>query len=449
MATTKVENAAVQLAAAANVKNIWGGIIYNVKAYGAKGDGVTDDTAAVQAAINAIQTAGTGILCIPPGTYLTEKLNGITNLTIWGYGATLKLKNSANNTILEFASKSNVKIYGLNFDGNRANQSVFGPLIGLYFIDCTDFEVVDCTSQNVYGIGFGNNCPLRGIFRNCHAYNNTDNGFDFNGDFTTVARVNQGVNYCELSGNTSHNNGGDGIFMGHGICNLNSISNNKGYSNTKHGFHLGESSSSVLASNSFKMNSITENKAYGNSDSGIVAWVPQHCTFSENHANDNANYGIRLSRIASGQPSPQYNIVANNNCGNVTGTQQRGIVLEGGEDHNTVKDNITQGNTLADIVYAGANTIVRNNKTSGGYQERSGTITSGSIAGGAAGVINVPLTGYIVAPRVTIVLLDTTGTEKFIAHAASIVTGGFDIRLFNFDTVAGTATVRWFTEGGI
>lgn len=44
--------------------------VYNVQGYGAVGDGVTDDTVAIQATINAASNAGGGIVWLPAGTYL-------------------------------------------------------------------------------------------------------------------------------------------------------------------------------------------------------------------------------------------------------------------------------------------------------------------------------------------------------------------------------------------
>jgi len=46
-----------------------GTYVYDVKAYGAVGDGVTDDTTAVQSVITAISSTG-GIVFFPPGTYI-------------------------------------------------------------------------------------------------------------------------------------------------------------------------------------------------------------------------------------------------------------------------------------------------------------------------------------------------------------------------------------------
>jgi hypothetical protein len=56
-----------------------GGFVYDVKAYGAVGDGVTNDTAAIQAAINAAKLTG-GIVYFPP-TGTTTYLCGALNLT--------------------------------------------------------------------------------------------------------------------------------------------------------------------------------------------------------------------------------------------------------------------------------------------------------------------------------------------------------------------------------
>lgn len=69
----------------------------NVKAFGAKGDGVTDDTAAIQAAV--IAAAGAGLF-FPPGAYIISKqINIVNRLYIWAqpFSATVYLATQNQN----------------------------------------------------------------------------------------------------------------------------------------------------------------------------------------------------------------------------------------------------------------------------------------------------------------------------------------------------------------
>lgn len=49
--------------------------VVNVKSYGAVGDGVTDDTAAIQDAIDVVGDAGGGVVFFPEGTYIVSNSN--------------------------------------------------------------------------------------------------------------------------------------------------------------------------------------------------------------------------------------------------------------------------------------------------------------------------------------------------------------------------------------
>ncbi|WP_246560513.1 glycoside hydrolase family 55 protein [Kitasatospora kifunensis] len=58
----------------------------NVKTYGATGNGTTDDTAALQAALSAAPAGGT--VYLPPGTYLVSSPLTVNGLTVYGANAT-------------------------------------------------------------------------------------------------------------------------------------------------------------------------------------------------------------------------------------------------------------------------------------------------------------------------------------------------------------------------
>ena len=84
------------------------GIYYNVKDYGAKGDGQTIDSPAIDAAINAASGAGGGTVFFPAGTYLSFTIHLKSFITL----------NLDNGAILEAAD---VKKSGYGYDPAEPN----------------------------------------------------------------------------------------------------------------------------------------------------------------------------------------------------------------------------------------------------------------------------------------------------------------------------------------
>ena len=68
---------------------------YNVKAFGASGEGKTPDTAGINNAIDAAAAAGGGVVLFPAGTYLCYSIHLKSNITLYlGSGATILAADS-------------------------------------------------------------------------------------------------------------------------------------------------------------------------------------------------------------------------------------------------------------------------------------------------------------------------------------------------------------------
>jgi polygalacturonase len=106
-------------------------LVVNVRYTGAKGDGQTDDTAALQAAFDKVGGTG-GTVLVPDGTYMVDAVNNERRLKIrkdttlkLSPGATIKaIPNGAlNYSLLTIANVANVTVSGGTFEGDRAQHT--------------------------------------------------------------------------------------------------------------------------------------------------------------------------------------------------------------------------------------------------------------------------------------------------------------------------------------
>lgn len=130
----------------------------NVQDYGAVGNGSTDNTAAINAAIAALTSNSS--LYFPPGKYrftgALSEFSSLSMITVWGEGAELYNDTGAagGNTFVFHATCSNVKVSGLRFTGTSTVRGS-GIHIRMY---CSQAEVSDCYFQGCsdFAIHFSN-----------------------------------------------------------------------------------------------------------------------------------------------------------------------------------------------------------------------------------------------------------------------------------------------------
>lgn len=166
---------------------------YSVKDYGAIGDGVTDDTTAIQNAINDCATNSGGVVFFPYGTYVVSQIT-LTNqdsvqLIGSGPGSTIKwvfnAAAAAGSCLTISGGSDRTKIMDLRFDGSgltnpaasRDNHliKIVGPVVETHVMRCVFTGMVASSGDGVHIVGTAGNLVSRAwiaenIFNGCSRF---------------------------------------------------------------------------------------------------------------------------------------------------------------------------------------------------------------------------------------------------------------------------------------
>jgi hypothetical protein len=171
--------------------------------FGAVGDGVADDAAAINAAASYVAAQGGGVVLFPVGTYAVGRFetnadSGTQHLSVKfrdkvyfrgaGVGATIiKSLNNADSHVFYGFNVTNCGVSHLSIDGNRTNQAVQNPSTGndpagiilintAIGVKLTDLHIKDTPD---YGIGFeGNMTATDCLVKNVIIENSGADAFD-------------------------------------------------------------------------------------------------------------------------------------------------------------------------------------------------------------------------------------------------------------------------------
>lgn len=273
----------------------------DVKKFGARGDGISDDTAAFQKALDAAAESR-GTVTVPDGTYLCGRIHmpphtGLVGNATWGYreggGSVLKLKDASSPCLLDITGAVGATINGLSLEGGRIGSGIHGihagPLEGKKEEDAPRIERCRVSGFSGHGINLD---PIWCFsIRSCMVCFNAGHGIHVGGwdgfILDNWLSGNGGAGYCAekpnasmtMTGNRIEWNQGGGIKLV-GACHYNITGN---YIDRSGGPAI-RTSGRDATSPSFTV-SICGNVIYR---SGKPEWTPDrnlsaHLVFEETH----------------------------------------------------------------------------------------------------------------------------------------------------------------------
>lgn len=355
---------------------------FDVTAYGATGNGSTDDTTAIQTAINAVPATG-GTIFFPPtaNSYaISSALVGVSNTNFVGVGVASKITytqgTAANYPMLYLTGASHVVITGLNFTGSNAggtidylwtnSEGTINGQEGVFLLGCADVEVYGNTFQNHAGAGILCARGTRERVHNNIANNATHYGIYF------LSTDNGTPLDSEIYFNTCENNGifGGTGFQGRGIVMT----------------HAGSTIPYITALNPRIVGNICKNNSLwgielylGTIRAEVASNICANNGFGGIHLNNNAYIDCHDNEIHGNGLAN----VPNNAGGTLAGITGYGISLNGyycSIHDNSIHDNNNGGGNLGQVYVSGegnntgtygnsviANHVRNNLAASGGY----------------------------------------------------------------------------------
>jgi polygalacturonase len=333
---------------------------FNVKSsvYGAKGDGVTDDTAAIQAAISAANVAGGGEVFVGPGTFMVTGISPSSGVRLRGAGqglTTIKQIAGTPSALIgaSVSALDSVEVCDLTLDGNKANQASTSAK-GLSFTAFTNSAIRRVTVKNTYGLGIQlytgsglvvEDCYLTGIgqgtsidgsragiiVQTADKITLVNNRLDSINDTGLCAVA--GCTNVLISGNTVSTCFYEGIGLGAGQTNNCVVSHNVVRSTGNNGIDTGDARSVTITGNVIDtcLAGIVEDA------SALSVRTDLALVIVGNKVSNASNHGIAILGTTNGG----HNVVVSNNA--VDGTGWSGIQLS------SVGESTVIGNTIRNV----------------------------------------------------------------------------------------------------
>jgi parallel beta-helix repeat protein len=307
-------------------------LVVNVKDKGAKGDGKSNDTAAIQSAIS--QVAGTGgTVLVPAGTYMIDALTSVklgSKMTFQlASGAVLQAitNSSTSYNMVNVSGQSDVNVIGGTLIGERTTHTGSGGEwgMGVNIVNSHNVVVEGMTIKNMWGDGIyiGGSSPSTNIsICSVLADNHRRNAI-------SIVTANGVVVKNSTFQNTNGTNPMAGIDLepnsGGSVSNVN-VTGCKFLGNASVGILIYAGAAPVTGS------TFSNNVVSGNKQGGVQFYAAKSCDVTNNTISSSAGFGIQLQQGSSG------NVITGNDItvtGNAAG---KALVIPSG---NTVSGNVT------------------------------------------------------------------------------------------------------------